>query len=80
MITLDLSNVVLTVLSGTVIFFLQRELKRQDNIRLETLKLISKTNDRLDGHGEKIGHLETKSAKLEGQMELLINRQRTEET
>lgn len=79
MITLDLSNIVLTVLSGTIIFFLQRELKRQDSIRLETLKLIENTNNRLDGHSEKISKLENKSAKLEGQLELLVNRRRPEE-
>jgi len=52
--TPDLGHILLTALIGIIVYFLQRELARNDKLREETLKLVENCNVRLEGQERRI--------------------------
>jgi hypothetical protein len=71
-VNLDLGHFALAALASTVIFFLQRELKRNDEVRKETLALIADCRSRLETHEGRINKHGTSQVLLEAEMNHIV--------
>lgn len=52
--TPDLGHAILTGLVGLIIYFLQRELGRNEEMRKEAISLVKNCNERLEGHERRL--------------------------